>query len=121
MKAPNKKLLVLMFVAMMRSLGLKTRLVISLQPLSLKPSSHDLLAVNAKPEESKSSKEVVKKTDKTAEESQKKKKEEKPSNKKTKAAPKKSTVQRKSGKAAAKPMSGRKMESKYLSLLYGRH
>ncbi|XP_065347263.1 DNA repair protein complementing XP-C cells homolog [Cloeon dipterum] len=115
MKAPNKKLLVLMFVAMMRSLGLKTRLIISLQPLSLKPSSHDLLAVNAKPEESKSNKEVDKKTDKTTKESQKKK-EEKPSKKTTKAAPKKSTVEQKSGKAAAKPKRQKKeKESKYFS------
>jgi len=114
MKAPSKKLLVFMFVAMLRSLGVKTRLIISLQPLPLKLSSADLLAVSAKPEPTENKKEK-KENDKKSEKPKKVvtktvrdtklKKESKPPRSK-----------RKEGKAEPKSKKPKKeTESKYFS------
>lgn len=55
-KASTKIDLTLMFIAVMRSLGLKCRLMINLQPLPLKPPSEILLPVNTKPKSETSSK-----------------------------------------------------------------
>ncbi|KAF4523287.1 hypothetical protein B566_EDAN009410 [Ephemera danica] len=45
-KAFNKRILVFLFVSMMRSLGLKTRLIINMQPLPLKLKSEELCNVS---------------------------------------------------------------------------
>ncbi|KAI5702624.1 hypothetical protein M8J75_002241 [Diaphorina citri] len=48
-KANNKIDLILMFITVMRSLGMKCRLMINLQPEPLKPSSDNLLPIISKP------------------------------------------------------------------------
>ncbi|XP_059468277.1 DNA repair protein complementing XP-C cells homolog [Neocloeon triangulifer] len=108
MKAPNKRILVLMFVTLMRSLGLKTRLIISLQPLPLKPKPQDLLTVLPKPE--------VKLGDKKKQSIEAKKTNEKTS-KANEKAPKKSKKEVKSESGPPKSKRSKKeRESKYLFL-----
>lgn len=49
-KAYNKRILVLLFICMLRSLGIKSRLILSLQPLPLKPRSEGLCSFTTKKE-----------------------------------------------------------------------
>ncbi|XP_021913574.1 DNA repair protein complementing XP-C cells homolog isoform X2 [Zootermopsis nevadensis] len=46
--------LVLMFICILRTLGIKARLIMSLQPIPLKPSSQELFSINKRREEKKS-------------------------------------------------------------------
>lgn len=95
LKAPSKKVLVFMFVAMLRSLGIKSRLVISLQPLALKLASAEMLSSNVKPEPKEEDKK------KKSEPKKPSPKEEKSSKKNEKAPPAKETKSKQPSKPSS--------------------
>ncbi|KAG8222346.1 hypothetical protein J437_LFUL001333 [Ladona fulva] len=114
-KANSKKDLVLMFICTLRSLGIKTRLVLSLQPAPIKPPSNELCTVNPRKSTPKSNEElpsIPEETPSTSKESETKGKEKK----KSPAGVDKSKKEVRDGRGRGKALSSKQIDSKKSSL-----